>query len=557
MAEKRYALGIDFGTESGRALLVDIDTGEEVATSVLPYAHGVLDEYLPDGKTKLDPDFALQDPADWLDVLRKTIPDVLNQAGAKAEQVVGIGVDFTSCTILPVDANGEPLSFHEKWRSRPHAWCKLWKHHAAQPEADKINELARKRGESFLARYGGKISSEWAIPKMWQVLNEDEEVFRAADRFIEGGDWIVFKLCGKEARSSCMAGYKGMWARDEGFPSPDFLKELDPRLENLIQEKFSTDIKPLGSKAGELTPEGAALCGLVPGIAVAVAIIDAHAAVPAATITEAGKMLMVMGTSTCHMLLSKEKAIVPGMAGVVEDGILPGFFGYEAGQAATGDIFAWFTDNAVPASYEKEAQQAGTNIHKILEERAAKLRPGQSGLIALDWWNGNRSILVNADLTGLLLGCTLTTKPEDIYRTLIEATAFGTRKIISAFIEQGIRIDELYACGGLPERNQLLMQIYSDVTGLEIKVAASAQPCALGAAMLGAVAAGKAGGGYDNAGEAAAKMAHVKDVVYRPSSDAHNIYRILYREYELLHDYFGRGQNEVMKKLKAMKARTA
>ncbi|HPO07105.1 MAG TPA: ribulokinase, partial [bacterium] len=554
MAEKRYALGIDFGTESGRALLVDIDTGEEVATSVLSYAHGVLDEYLPDGKTKLDPDFALQDPADWLEVLGKTVPDVLKQADAKPEQVVGIGVDFTSCTVLPVDAAGEPLSFQEKWRSRPNAWCKLWKHHAAQPEADKINELARKRGESFLARYGGKISSEWAIPKMWQVLDEDEEVFRAADRFIEGGDWIVFKLCGKEARSSCMAGYKGMWARDEGFPSPEFLKALDPRLENIIADKFSTDIKPLGSKAGELTPEGAALCGLVPGIAVAVAIIDAHAAVPAATITEAGKMLMVMGTSTCHMLLSKEKAIVPGMAGVVEDGILPGFFGYEAGQAATGDIFAWFTDNCVPASYEKEAEQAGTNVHKILEERAARLRPGQSGVIALDWWNGNRSILVNADLTGLLLGCTLTTKPEEIYRALIEATAFGTHKIISTFKEQGIQIDELYACGGLPERNQLLMRIYSDVTGLEIKVAASGQPCALGAAMLGAVAAGKAKGGYDNAGQAAAKMAHVKDVVYRPNAESHKIYQTLYREYEILHDYFGQGGNEVMRRLKAMKA---
>ncbi|HPA47046.1 MAG TPA: FGGY-family carbohydrate kinase, partial [bacterium] len=278
-----------------------------------------------------------------------------------------------------------------------------------------------------------------------------------------------------------------------------------------------------------------------------------HAAVPAATITEAGKMLMVMGTSTCHMLLSKEKAIVPGMAGVVEDGILPGFFGYEAGQAATGDIFAWFTDNCVPASYEKEAEQAGTNVHKILEERAARLRPGQSGVIALDWWNGNRSILVNADLTGLLLGCTLTTKPEEIYRALIEATAFGTHKIISTFKEQGIQIDELYACGGLPERNQLLMRIYSDVTGLEIKVAASGQPCALGAAMLGAVAAGKAKGGYDNAGQAAAKMAHVKDVVYRPNAEAHKVYQVLYREYETLHDYFGQGGNEVMRRLKAMK----
>jgi len=553
MAARRYALGIDFGTESGRALLVDVDTGLEVATAVHPYADGVLDEYLPDGETKLDPDTALQNPSDWLEVLKRTIPDVLKQAGAIPEQVIGIGVDFTSCTILPVDRDGTPLCFHDEWKSRPHAWVKLWKHHGAQPEADKINELAQKRGERFLARYGGKISSEWAIPKMWQVLDEDPAVFAATDRFIEGGDWVVYMLCGKEARSSCMAGYKGMWAREEGFPSNEFLKELDPRLENLVEEKFSTDIRPLGSKAGELTEEGAELCGLVPGIAVAVAIIDAHAAVPASTVTQAGKMVMVMGTSTCHMLLSEKNVIVPGMCGVVDEGILPGYFGYEAGQVATGDIFAWFTANCVPAAYEKEATDKGINIHGLLEERAAQLRPGESGLIALDWWNGNRSVLVDADLTGLLLGCTLTTKPEEIYRTLIEATAFGTHKIIQAFKENGIAIDELYACGGLPERNQLLTQIYSDITGLEIKVAASAQPSALGAAMLGAVAAGKEAGGYDTAGEAAAKMARVKDRVFRPDPDAHKIYQKLYKEYETLHDYFGRGANDVMRRLKAMR----
>jgi L-ribulokinase len=555
MAHKRYALGIDFGTESGRALLVDVDTGEEVATSVHLYADGVLDEYLPDGRTKLDHDTALQNPADWLDALRRTVPAVLEQAGATPQQVIGIGVDFTSCTVLPVDRDGTPLCFHGRWRSRPHAWAKLWKHHASQPEADKINEAAARRGERFLARYGGKISSEWAIPKMWQVLDEDPEVFAAADRFIEGGDWIVFKLCGREARSSCMAGYKGMWARDEGFPSPDFLKDLDPRLERLIEKKFSTDIRPLGEKAGELTGEGASLCGLVPGIAVGVAIIDAHAAVPASTVTEGGKMVMVMGTSTCHMLLSREKVIVPGMAGVVEDGILPGFFGYEAGQAATGDIFAWFIDNCVPAAYEKEAAESGTTIHRLLESKAAGLRPGESGLIALDWWNGNRSVLVNAGLSGLLLGCALTTKPEEVYRALIEATAFGTHKIILTFKEHGIEIDELYACGGLPERNQLLVQIYSDVTGLEMKLAASGQPSALGAAMLGAVAAGKTAGGYDTPGEAAAKMARVKDKVFRPDAQAHKVYQALYKEYETLHDYFGRGANDVMRRLKALKAR--
>ena len=550
--EKRYSIGIDYGTESGRAILVDVADGHEVATSVLPYSNGVLDEQLPDG-TPLDHEFALQDPADYLAVLRTTVPAVLSEAGVSAEQVIGIGVDFTACTVLPVTQDGTPLCMLDQHRSNPHAWVKLWKHHAAQPEADKINELAVKRGESFLKRYGGKISSEWAISKMWQVLDEAPDIYKTADRFIEAGDWVVFKLVGEEARSSCMAGYKGMWDKDEGFPSQDFLKELDPRLENMIEEKFSTDIRPLVTKAGELTEEGAALCGLRPGIAVAVAAIDAHAAVPGTGVAEAGKMVMVMGTSTCHMLLGETKVLVEGMAGVVEDGILPGFFGYEAGQAATGDIFAWFVDNGVPAAYQKEADEGNKSVHEVLEGKAAALKPGQSGVVALDWWNGNRSVLVDADLSGLLVGCTLTTKPEEIYRALIEATAFGTEKIIRAFRGSGIPIDSLYACGGLPEKNRLLMQIYSDVTGLEIRVADSAQPAALGAAIHGAAVAGKANGGYDTCLEATAKMARLKDVVYKPNAEAHATYKRIFEEYETLHDYFGRGTNDVMKRLKAMR----
>ena len=490
MAEqRRYSIGVDFGTESGRSILVDVATGEEVASSVLAYARGVMDERLPSG-VKLDHEFALQDPADYLAVLQRTIPAVLKKVDAKPEQVVGIGVDFTSCTILPVTADGTPLCMLEEHKPNPHAWVKLWKHHAAQPEADKINDAAVRRGESFLKRYGGKISSEWAIPKMWQVLDEAPEIYAAADRFIEGGDWVVFKLVGQEARSACMAGYKGMWDKDEGFPSPAFLKELDPRLENAVEERLSTDIRPLVTKAGELTQQAAKLTGLRPGIAVAVAAIDAHAAVPGTGVAEDGKMVMVMGTSTCHMLLGKEKVLVEGMAGVVEDGILPGYFGYEAGQAATGDIFAWFVQNCVPASYEKEADDGQKSVHEVLEAKATQLKPGESGVLALDWWNGNRSVLVDADLSGLLVGCTLNTKAEEIYRALLEATAYGTEKIIRAFRSSGIPIDSLYACGGLPERNRLLMQIYADVTGLEIRVAASGQPAALGAAIHGAVVAG-------------------------------------------------------------------
>lgn len=549
---RRFALGIDYGTESGRALLVDVETGEEVATHVLEYANGVIDEALPGG-TKLGHDWALQDPNDWITILKTTVPAVLEKAGASPEQIIGIGVDFTSCTVLPVKQDGTPLCNLEPFKSRPHAWPKLWKHHAAAPEAEKITKTILERGDPILERYGGKMSSEWIFPKIWQVLDEDEEIFDATDRFIEGGDWVVEQLCGQEARSSCMAGYKGMWDKEEGFPSKELLTALHPKLAALVGTKLSADIRPLGGKAGELTAQAAAMTGLKQGTAVAVAIIDAHAAVPGASITQPGKMLMVMGTSTCHMLLSGKKMKVPGMAGCVMDGILPGFYGYEAGQAATGDIFAWFVENCIPHSLYQEAIQQNKTVHKILEERAKKLEPGQSGLVALDWWNGNRSILVDAELSGMLLGMSLSTKPEEIYLALIEATAFGTRRIIDAFAENGIPINELYACGGLAEKNPLLMQVYSDITGLEIRVAESAQTCALGAAVLGAVAAGSANGGYDTPEAAAEKMARLKDEFYSPTAARHKKYTALYNEYRQLHDYFGQGGNDVMKRLRKMR----
>ncbi|MFH1006610.1 MAG: ribulokinase [Candidatus Latescibacterota bacterium] len=551
---RKYAIGIDYGTESGRALLVDVATGEEVATSVCPYRDGVIDDLLPDGKTKLGPDWALQNPADYVEVLKATIPEVLRQAGVAAEDVIGVGTDFTACTMLPIDPQGTPLCMLDRFRSRPHAWVKLWKHHAAQPEADRINEIARGRGEDFLQRYGGKYSSEWFFSKLWQILDEDPEIYEAADRFIEAADWIVLQLTGKESRNACTTGYKAMWSKRLGFPSKEFFKALDPRLENVIDEKMSRNIHPIGALAGRLTAEMAQLTGLLEGTPVAIGNVDAHVSVPAATITDVGKLLMVMGTSICHMVLGREERVVEGMCGVVEDGILPGLFGYEAGQSGVGDIFAWFVENGVPEAYEQEARGKGMDIHAFLEERASLLKVGQSGLLALDWWNGNRSILVDVDLTGLLLGATLATKPEEIYRALIEATAFGTNKIIQSFEESGVAIEEIYACGGLPERNKLLMQIYADVTGRRIQVAASPQTGALGSAMFGAVAAGKAHGGYDDIVDAAQKMAHLKPDVYTPIPEHTAVYRELYAEYERLHDYFGRGANPVMKILKRIKA---
>ncbi|WP_159882104.1 ribulokinase [Paenibacillus puerhi] len=550
---KKYAIGVDYGTQSGRAVLVDLADGTEVADHVTPYPHGVIDEELPGGGIKLEPDWALQHPSDYMDVLRLSVPAVLAASGVRPEDVVGVGIDFTACTMLPVDAAGEPLCLLPAYRDNPHSWVKLWKHHAAQDEANLINETAARREERWLPRYGGKISSEWMMAKAWQIANEAPELYDAADLLLEATDWVIFRMTGQVTRNSCTAGYKSIWHKQDGYPEAAFFRALDPRLETLTTTKLRGDIVPLGTKAGGLTDEMAALTGLLPGTAVAVGNVDAHAAVPAVGVVTPGKLVMAMGTSICHMLLGTEEKQVEGMCGVVEDGIIPGYYGYEAGQSAVGDIFEWYVEEAVPGYVKDAAAQEGTSVHEWLERRASGYKPGQTGLLALDWWNGNRSVLVDTDLTGLLVGCTLLTKPEEIYRTLLEATAFGTRVIVDAFHTNGVPVEELYACGGLPQKNRLLMQIYADVTNREIKVAASKQTPALGAAMFGAVAAGKERGGYDSIVEAAELMGRVREESFKPIPENVAVYEKLYQEYLKLHDYFGRGGNDVMKRLKALK----
>lgn len=551
--EKKYVIGVDYGTLSGRALLVEADTGREVAAVVKEYTHGVMSEFLPDGVTRLGPDWALQHPADYLEVLGCTIPAVLEEGGVRAADVIGICVDFTCCTVLPTLADGTPLCMVEGYERVPHAYVKLWKHHAAQPEANELNRIAAERGEAFLGLYGEKISSEWVIPKLWQILNEAPEVYERMDRFLEAGDWVTWQLCGREVRNAPSAGYKAIYNRRRGYPSEDFFRALDPRLAHVVDEKLSRNLTPNGRRAGSLTETAAALTGLLPGTAVAVSTIDAHVSVPAVGITEPGKMLMIIGTSTCDIMMGTEEWTVPGMCGVVEDGVLEGYFGYEAGQSCVGDHFDWFVKQGVPASYEREAERRGIGIHELLCEKAQRLRPGESGLLALDWWNGNRSVLVNADLTGVMAGLTLSTRPEEIYRALIEATAYGKRMIVDTFRESGVPVGELYAAGGIAQKNPMMMQIYADVTNMEIRIGASAQTPALGAAMFAAVAAGSAAGGYDSITDAAKVMGRVLDTVYRPNPESVTMYDRLYREYKILHDYFGRGENDVLARLKQIK----
>jgi L-ribulokinase len=537
-------------------VLVDVADGTVVASAVRPYDNGVIDQRLPlsDRTVELGPDWALQDPDDYLRVLQTTVPEVLRSSGVDPADVIGVGIDFTACTMLPTTADGTPLCDVPVFRAEPHAWVKLWKHHAAQPEADRINAVARDTGQPWLDRYGGKISSEWFFSKALQILDEAPEVYAAADRLIEAADWVVWRMTGVETRNACTAGYKAMWSKRDGFPDADYFGALHPGLRDVIDTKMSRDVQPAGGRAGGLSAEAAAWTGLRPGTAVAIANVDAHVAVPAATVIEAGRMVMIMGTSTCHMVLSKDERAVPGMCGSVEDGILPGFIGYEAGQSCVGDHFAWFVENAVPPAYHEEARARGLDIHALLQEKAATQRVGESGLLALDWWNGNRSVLVDAAVGGLLIGATLATTPEDIYRALIEATAYGTRVIVETFEAHGVPITDMVACGGLADKSPLIMQIYADVTGRPFRLSASDQTPALGSAMFGAVAAGAADGGHATIEDASRSMARLQDRVFTPIPENAATYDILYREYVRLHDYFGRGENDVMKTLRGLRA---
>lgn len=550
MQKTTLALGLDFGTESARALLVDARTGDELATATAAYPHGVIDRQLPSG-VALEPDTALQHPGDYLAVLEQVVPAVLQQAGAKPEQIAGIGVDFTASTVLPTLADGTPLCRLDEFAGEPYAWVKLWKDHAAQPEAEAMNRLAAERDEPFLQRYGGRLSSEWLFPKALRMLRHAPRAFAAAERIIEAGDWLVWQLCGRERRSACQAGYKGLWARQGGHPSSDYLAALHTDFPRLLG-KLGHRVFSLGNAAGGLMPAWAQRLGLRSGTPVSVAIIDAHAAVLGCGVAEAGKMVLVLGTSTCHLVMHPDAVYAPGIAGIVEDGIVPGLVAYESGQSAVGDIFAWFVQQQVPAALQREAEAQGMDIFAYLERLAAQVPPGANGVLALDWWNGNRSTLMDASLSGLLIGLTLATRPQEIYRALIEATAFGTLAIIDNHTGHGIPIDALYACGGLAERNRLLLQIYADVTGRPLRVAASAQATALGAAILGAVAAGKAGGGHADFVAATRAMARLQERVYTPDAATHRHYQRLYAEYVRLYDAFGRGMLDSMARLRAL-----
>jgi L-ribulokinase len=530
----QYTIGLDYGTNSVRALIVDVANGAEIASTVWDYAHGTHGVIL-----SRDPNLARQHPADYVKGAEITVKNALASAkrsvrGFEAEQVIGIGVDTTGSTPLPVDAQGQPLAFQKKFAHNPAAMALLWKDHTGVAEAAEITQLAKKIRPQFLAKCGGTYSSEWFWSKILHCLNAAPDVFKAAHSWIELADYIPALLTGTEHPDKfiagvCAAGHKAMWNPAwGGYPDAKFLAKLNPRL-GALRQRLTPRFASVDNAVGDLTPEWAKRMGLSAGIPVAVGAFDAHLGAIGSGIGP-GALVKIIGTSTCDIAVSsntKRLADVPGLCGIVDGSVLPGHFGLEAGQSAVGDIFNWFVNYLQPGGK--------TGTHESLTAAAAKLKPGESGLLALDWNNGNRTILVDQRLTGLLVGQTLYTTPAEIYRALIEATAFGALTIINRFEEYGVKINQVINCGGIAEKNPMVMQIYADVTGRPMKVSRSAQTCALGSAVSAAVVAGA----HKNFRAAQKAMTGLKPRTYQPDRKAHAVYRQLYSLYKDLHDAFG------------------
>ncbi|ATO17546.1 ribulokinase [Micromonospora sp. WMMA2032] len=546
----RYVVGVDFGTLSGRALVVRVSDGAELASAVCEYPHGVIDTLLPGTGRRLPRDWALQVPADYLTVLRTAVPRAVRAAKIDPADVIGIGTDFTACTMVPTLADGTPLCELPRFAHEPHAYVKLWKHHAAQRHADRINALAAERNEPWLGRYGGLISSEWEFAKGLQLLEEAPEAYAAMDRWVEAADWIVWQLTGTYIRNACTAGYKGI-LQDGRYPDEEFLAALNPDFRDFVRDKLDQRIGELGAAAGRLTARAARWTGLPEATVVAVGNVDAHVTAAAAQAVEPGQLVAIMGTSTCHVMSGDRLVEVPGMCGVVDGGIVAGLPGYEAGQSGVGDMFGWFVANQVPPAYVADARTQGISVHEYLTNLAARDPVGAHGLVALDWWSGNRSVLVDHELSGLLIGLDLTTRPEEIYRALLESTAFGTRVIVETFARAGVPVREFIVAGGLP-KNRFLMQIYSDVLNLPLSTVVSEQGPALGSAIHAAVAAGA----YPDVPTAAAAMGGRVVESYRPITANVMAYQRLYDIYRELHDQFGRGGTDAMRRLKAIRRET-
>jgi L-ribulokinase len=531
-------LGLDFGTNSVRALVVRCADGQELGTCVVDYPSGHQGVLLDDH----DHHLARQHPGDYLTGMEKAARGALAQAaqttpGFKPADVIGVGVDSTGSSPIPVDATNTPLALDPRFKDNLAAQCWLWKDHTSHAEAARITEKARTLRPQYVAKCGNTYSSEWWWSKIWRCLNCAPEVFTAAYSWVELADWVPSVLAGVRdpkavMRGVCAAGHKAMYAEDwGGLPDKEFLAALDPKLADL-RDRLYNKAYDASTPAGKLCPEWAQKFGVPAGIPIAIGEFDVHYGAIGCGVEE-GVLVKVIGTSTCDCaVVSAQKTVadIPGICGIVKGAILPGFYGVEAGQSAVGDIFKWWVEVVC---------EGDAALHERLSVEAARLRPGESGLLALDWNNGNRTILVDQRLTGLIVGQTLRTTRAEIYRALIEATAFGARAILERVEEYGVPVKTVICAGGIAEKNPLLMQIYADVTGREMRVARSAQACALGSAVAAAVMAGSAAGGYADYPTAQRAMTGLKDVIYKPTRSARATYNKLYKLYMKLHDNFG------------------
>lgn len=547
MSRPLYTIGVDFGTLSARAVVADSRDGAILASAESVYAHGVLSEQLPDG-TALPPQWALQVPQDYLDALTASVREAMAHSGLTADDIAAIGWDFTSCTVLPTNEQGTPLCALPELTGRPHAYCKLWKHHAAQSCAGRIEALAHEMDQSFRHRYGGRVSSEWTYPKLLQILEEDPQLADRTDVFLEAGDWLLWQLTGRLVRNGCAAGFKQFWAENGDLPAEDYLAALHPDFPALCRRALRGDVCAPWQQAGTLTPDWADRLGLHPGIAVAAGIVDAHAAVIGAGVRRAGEGLLIVGTSSCQLVVDERPISVRGICGYARDAIVPDLYAYESGQPCVGDLFDWFVRRCVPEDYAAEARAKGMNLHQLLSEKAAALQVGESGLVALDWWNGQRSPFVDDDLSGVMLGLTLRTRPEEQYRALLESCAYGVRLIFDTYRRHGLTIDRVTVCGGIARKNALLMQIYADVLGCEVHISESEQACALGAAILAATAAGC----HDTMAQAMDAMAAPTERTYAPDPARAQVYDRLYAIYEESARYFAL-QTDALHRLMALR----
>ncbi len=540
---RKLVIGIDFGSLSARAVLVDPKDGQVLSTAVMEYPHGVMSEALPDG-TKLPPLFALQHPKDYTDALSFVVRQAVKEANVEPDEVIGLCVDFTTCTMLPIDEKGVPLCYREEFVSEPHAYAKLWKHHSAYEYANAIVKECQRQNVS-LAYVCGNVSSEWLLPKIMETADCAPDVFDKTFRFTEASDWLSLVLTGKETRCRSFLGFKALWTDEGGYLPNSVLKALNPRLDGLATTKLSNNVVDLTCSVGNLSKEGAELVGLTENCCVCAPMIDSHASFAALGIIGPNELLVALGTSTVHALHVSEKVEINGILGYCKDGCVPGLYTYDAGQASCGDQFAWYVDNCLPKSVYDAAEKEGKNVHAYLSEKAAQYAVGESGLLAIDWFNGNRCPYNDAGLSGMLLGLNLQTTPEAIYRALIEGTAYGTRWVVEDFESQGIAVNSILALGGIAEKNAFLMQIYADVLNREILVPKVSNSSAYGSAINATVAAGI----YPDLQAACAVLARRDGKVYRPQQENVAAYDKLFAEYVTLAKYFAEGQNDVMKRL--------